>query len=134
MSKTDGLRPLWEVVARSTFLSEKREKPSGSDHFWNLRCRKSARRRGAKCPSQNVQNTPLAPSTCPSQNVHNTSGSDRFWKLRCRNSARCCGAKRVSKLRSTRHIGVGPLWEIEVSKQCAPLWREAQLEAQNGQN
>ena len=36
------------VVARSTFVSEKAKKNSRSDHFWKLRCRKSARRCGVK--------------------------------------------------------------------------------------
>ena len=36
------------VVARSTFRSEKVHNTSASDHFWKLRCRKSAPRCGAK--------------------------------------------------------------------------------------
>ena len=36
------------VVARSTFRSENVQSTSVSDHFWKLRCRKSARRCGAK--------------------------------------------------------------------------------------
>ena len=36
------------VVARSTFVSEKAKNTTRSDHFWKLRCRKSARRCGAK--------------------------------------------------------------------------------------
>ena len=36
------------VVARSTFPSQNGQKTRGSDHFWKLRCRKSARRCGAK--------------------------------------------------------------------------------------
>ena len=36
------------VVARSTFRSEHVQNASCSDHFWKLRCRKSARRCGAK--------------------------------------------------------------------------------------
>ena len=36
--------PLW----RSTFQSQKCQKLTGSEHFWKLRCRKSARRCGAK--------------------------------------------------------------------------------------
>ena len=35
-------------VARSTFPSQNVQNTPGSDHFWNLRCRKSARRCGAK--------------------------------------------------------------------------------------
>ena len=39
---------LHAVVARSRFRSEKVQNTSASDHFWKLRCRKSARRFGAK--------------------------------------------------------------------------------------
>ena len=36
------------VLARSTFPSQNVQNTPGSDHFWKLRCRKSARRCGAK--------------------------------------------------------------------------------------
>ena len=36
------------VVARSTFRSQNVQNTPGPDHFWKLRCRKSARRCGAK--------------------------------------------------------------------------------------
>jgi len=36
------------IVARSTFPSENIQNTSASDHFWKLRCRKSARGCGAK--------------------------------------------------------------------------------------
>ena len=39
---------LHAVVARSTIQSQKCQKLTGSEHFWKLRCRKSARRCGAK--------------------------------------------------------------------------------------
>ena len=39
---------LHAVVARSTFRSENEQNTPGPDHFWQLRCRKSARRCGAK--------------------------------------------------------------------------------------
>ena len=39
---------LHAVVARSTFPSQNAQNTSGPDHFWKLRCRKSARRCGAK--------------------------------------------------------------------------------------
>ena len=39
---------LHAVVARSTFPSQKVQNTSASDDFWKLRCRKSARRCGAK--------------------------------------------------------------------------------------
>ena len=71
----------------------------------------------------------VARSTFPSQNVQNTPGSDHFWKLRSRKSARRCGAKHISKSKCTKHTRVGPLLEVEMSKKCTPLWREAHFEA-----
>ena len=43
-----GDEKLHAIVARSTFLSEHVQNKPGPDHFWKLRCRKSARRCGAK--------------------------------------------------------------------------------------
>ena len=57
MYKTHQLRTTfgsWDVakvhavVARSTFRSQNVQNTPGADHFWQLRCRKSARRCGAK--------------------------------------------------------------------------------------
>ena len=70
----------------------------------------------------------VARSTFRSQNVQNTPCSDHFWKLRCRKSARRCGAKHISKSKCAKHLGVGRLWEVEMSKKCTPLWREAHFE------
>ena len=106
MSKTLGVRTTFgssdlekvhAVVARSTFPSQNVQNTPRSDHFWKLRCRKSARR---TFRSQNVQNTRgsdhfgssdlekvhavVARSTFRSQNVKNTRISDHFWRFRCR--------------------------------------------------
>ena len=165
------------VVARSTFRSQNVQNTPCSDHFWKLRCRKSARRCGAKhiskwkCtehtmlgPLLEVQMskkcTPLwreahfevkmlkthharttfgswdvekvhavvARSTFRSENVQNTPCSDHFWKFRCRKSARRCGAKHISKSKCTKHTMLGPLLEVQMSKKCTPLWREAHFE------
>ena len=70
----------------------------------------------------------VARSTFPSQNVQNTPGSDHFWKLRCRKSARRCGAKHISKSKCPKHLSFGPLLEVEMSKKCTPLWREAHFQ------
>ena len=70
----------------------------------------------------------VARSTFPSQNVQNTPASDHFWKLRCRKSARRCGAKHISKSKCTKHTILGPLLEVEMSKKCTPLWREAHFQ------
>ena len=102
------------VVAWSACRSQNVQSTPFSDHFWKLRCRKSARRCGAKQISKsNVQSTPgsehfwklrcgkvhavVARSKFRSQHVQSTPGSEHFWKLRCRKSARCCGAKHTSK-------------------------------------
>ena len=70
----------------------------------------------------------VARSTFRSQNVQNTPFSDHFWKLRCRKSARRCGAKHISKSKCTKHTMLGPLLEVQMSKKCTPLWREAHFE------
>ena len=70
----------------------------------------------------------VARSTFPSQNVQSTPAPDHFWQLRCRKSARRCGAKHISKSKCTKHLSVGPLLEVEMSKKCTPLWREAHFE------
>ena len=67
-------------------------------------------------------------STFWSQNVQNTPFSDHFWKLRCWKSARRCGAKHILKSKCTKHTILGPLLEVEMSKKCTPLWREAHFE------
>ena len=43
-----GAEKVHAVVAGSTFPSQNAQNTSASDHFWKLRCRKSARRCGAK--------------------------------------------------------------------------------------
>ena len=70
----------------------------------------------------------VARSTFLSQNVQNAPTSDHFWKLRCRKSAHRCGAKHVWKSKCTKHTRVGALLEVEMSKKCTPLWREANLQ------
>ena len=137
---------LHAVVARSTFPSQNVQNTSAPDHFWKLRCRKSAHRCGAKhiskskCTkhhmfaptfgSSDVEkvHAVVARSTFRSKNVQNTSAPDHFWKLRCRKSARRCGAKHISKSKCTKHTTFGPLLEVEMSKKCTPLWREAHFQ------
>ena len=70
----------------------------------------------------------VARSTFRSENVQNTPFSDHFWQLRCRKSARRCGAKHISKSKCTKHLSVGRLLEVEMSKKCTPLWREAHFQ------
>ena len=86
---------LHAVVARSTFPSQNVQNTSAPDHFWKLRCQKSARRCGAKHISKSKRTTHhsrttfrscdvekvhaiVARSAFPSQNVQTTSCSDHF--------------------------------------------------------
>ena len=176
--KNWGVEKVHAVVARSTCWSPNVHNTSATHHFWKLRCRKSARRCGAKHISKSKctkhlcvgpllevemskKCTPLwgeanfevvkmykilgvwttvgswefekvhavvARSTFRSQNVQNTSASDHLWKLRCWKSARRCGAKHISKSKCAKHLSVGRLLEVEMSKVCMPLWREAHFE------
>ena len=38
------------------------------------------------------------------------------------------GAKHISKSKCTKHTNGGPLLEVEMSKKCMPLWREAHFQ------
>ena len=42
--------------------------------------------------------------------------------------ARRCGAKHISKWKGTKHMGLGALLEVEMSKKCTPLWGEAHFQ------
>ena len=94
---------LHAVVALSTFRSQNVQNTSASEHFWKLRCRKSARRCGAKHISK---------SKC-------TKHTDHFWKLRCLKSARRCGAKHISKSKCTNHLSFGTFLKVALSKKCS---------------
>ena len=103
------------VVARSTFPSQNVQNTPLSDHFWKLRCRKSARRCGAK-------------STFPSENVQNTPCSDHFWKLRCR-KVHAVVARSTFPSQNVQNTSLSDHFlEVEMSKKCTPLWREAHFE------
>ena len=68
------------VVAPSTFRSQNVQNTLRSDHFWKLRCRKSARRCGAKHISK---------STCTKHTM--------FRPLLEVEMSKNCGAKHISK-------------------------------------
>ena len=57
-----------------------------------------------------------------------------FWALRCRKSARRCGAKHISKSKVYKTEGFRALLEVEMSKKCTPLWREAHFEVKSAKN
>ena len=102
------------VVVRSTFRSKNVKTPGVRTTFGSSDVEKV--------------HAIVARSTFPSENVQKTPFSDHFWKFRCRKSARRCGAKHISKSKCTKHTMFGPLLEVEMSKKCTPLWREAHFE------
>ena len=123
------------VVARSTFPSENVQSTPGPDHFWKLRCRKSARRCGAKHISKwkctkHTRSGPLLDVEMSKKctplwrEVHfqvkmlktlgvrtTFGGSD----VEFRKSARRCGAKHIAKSNCTKHTMFGPLLEAQMS-------------------
>ena len=103
--------PLWR---EAHFASQNVQNTSASDHFWKLRCRKSARRCGAKHISK---------SKCTK---HTSVGP----LLEVAMSKKCTPLWREAhfevKMYKTHHFG--PLLEVQMSKKCTPLWREAHFQ------
>ena len=119
MYKAPGVRTTfgsWDVekvhavVARSTFPSQNVQNTSAPDHFWKLRCRKSARRCGAKHiskPKCKKKCTPL---------WREAHFQVKMYKPH--HSRTTFGGSDVEK----------------VSKKCTPLWREAHFEVKSVKN
>ena len=115
-------------MARSTFRSQNVQSTPGPDHFWKLRCRKNARRRGAKHISK---------SKCTK---HTRSGPLLEVEMSKKN-ARRCGAKHISKSKCTKQTrssfrsqnvqstpGPDHFWKLRCRQKCTPSWREAHFE------
>ena len=132
------------VVARSTFRSQNVQNTPGPDHFWKLRCRKSARRCGAKHISKSkcTKHT----SSGPLLEVEMLKKCTPLWReahfevkmLKTQGVRTTFGASDVEKVHvvmarstfrsCTKHTIVGPLLEVAIRKKCTPLWREAHFE------
>ena len=81
-------------MARSTFRSQNAQSTPGPHHFWQLRCRKSARGCGAKhiSKSKYTKHTRSGPLLAVEMskkchNVQSTPGPDHFWQM----SKKCTG-------------------------------------------
>ena len=131
MYKTPGARSTfgsWDVekvhavVARSTFWSQNVQNTPGPDHFWQLRCRKSARRCGAKH---------ILKSKCTK---HTRSGP----LLAVEMSKKCTPLWREAhfEVKMYKTQGFGPLLEVQMSLRrcgseagdCAPCQKWAKRE------
>ena len=135
---------LHAVVARSTF-SQNVQNTSASDHFWKLRCRKSARRCGAKHISKwkCTKHTMVGPLLA----VEMSKKCTPLWReahfqvkmYKAHQGRTTFGSWDVEKVhavvaRSTfgsqnvQNTTFGPLLEVQISKKCTPLWRKAHFE------
>ena len=154
MYKTHQVRTIftsWDVekvhavVARSTRSQNVQNTPA-PDHFWQLRCRKSARRCGAKHISKSkcTKHTRCGPllavemskkctplwreahlevKMCKTHDSRTTFGSWDVEKVHAVVARSTFGSQNVKDTR-----GSDPLLEVQISKKCTPLWREAHFE------
>ena len=136
------------VVARSTFPSENVQNTPGPDHFWKLRCRKSARRCGAKHMSKSkcTKHTNVGPLL----EVAMSKKCTPLWREahvqvkmyktpHGRTTFGSCDVEKVHAVvaRSTfpsENVQSTPcsvhFWRLRcrLSKKCTPLWREAHFQ------
>ena len=135
---------LHAVVARSTFRSENVQSTPSPDHFWQLRCRKSASRCGAKYISKSkctkhTRSGPLLAVTMSKKckplwreahfevkKLKAPYDRTTFGSCDVEKSARRCGAKHISKSKCTKHNMLAPRLEVQMSfraagaRDCAP--------------
>ena len=134
------------VVARSTFRSQNAQNTRGADHFWHLRCRKSACRCGAKhifkskCTKRTSSGpllavemwkkcTPLWREAHFEVKMHKTPQCrTAFGSWDVEKCTPLWGEAHLEVKIYQKHLGFGPLLEVEMWKKCTPLWGEAHLE------
>ena len=103
------------VVVRSTFPSQNVQNTPCSDHFWKLRCRKSARRCGAKHISKSkcTKHTMLGPLL----EVQMSKKCTPLWR------------KAHFEVKMYKTLGFRTIFGgSDVEKKCTPLWRETHFE------
>ena len=136
------------VVARSTFWSQNVQNTPWSDHFWKLRCRKSARHCGAKHISKSkcTKHTMVGPllevamsKKCTplwreahfqvkmykTPHVRATFGSSDVGKVHAVVARSTFPSQNAQSTPCSDHF-----WSLRcrVSQKCTPLWREADFE------
>ena len=130
-------------MARSTFPSQNVQNTRGSDHFWKLRCRKSARRCGAKHISKSkctkhqgfgpLLEVAMSKKCTPlwreahfevkmykTPGVRTTFGSCDVEKVHAVVARSTFPSQKCKKLTVSDEV---PMW-----KKCTPLWREVHFE------
>ena len=135
-------------MARSTFPSQNVQNTPASDHFWKLRCRKSARRCGAKHMSKSkcTKHTMFGPllevamsKKCTAlwreanvqvKSVKKIRVRTTFWHSDVEKLWR----KAHFQVKSAKKYGFGPLFDVQMSKKCTRLWREAHFQVNRVKN
>ena len=121
------VKKVYAAVARRTFPSQNVQSTPFLDHFWKRRCRKRARRFGAKHIFKHYvfgallgvqMSKKVRASTFSSQNGKNTTCSDHFWKVRSRKSGRQCGAKHIWKSKVSKTADFWAFFDVQMSKNC----------------
>ena len=103
------------VVVRSTCPSQNVQNTPCSDHFWKLRCRKSARRCGAKHISKSkcTKHTMLGPLL----EVQMSKKFTPLWR------------EAHFEIKMYQTLGFRTIFGgSDVEKKCTPLWREVYFE------
>ena len=143
------------VVARSTFWSENVQNTPGSDHFLKLRCRKSARRCGAKHISKSkcTKHTILGPLL----EVAMSKKCTPLWReahfqvkmYKTPHGRTTFGSSDVEKVHAVVARSTLPSQNVQNTpcsdhfltlrcrnsvKKCTPLWREAHFEVKRVKN
>ena len=91
------------------------QKTSCPEHFLKLGCHK-------------IWYAAAAKRAFASENLQNTSCLEHFWKLRCPKIVRGCGEKQNLKSKCSKHLMIGALFEVQMSKNGTPLWRKAHFQ------
>ena len=108
---SEDVLKLYAAVAKCTFASENVQNTSCLDHFLKWRCLKIVRR----CGETRIRKWKCTFSSSDAEKLH-------AW---CGKIARRCGETRVCKWKCTKHLMSGALFEVQMSKNCTPLWRNA---------
>ena len=90
--------------------------------------RRSEKRKSQKQVTKHCVFSMICGSGGSKSRLAKAAGAEPSGQMRCRKSACRCGAKHIPKSKCTKHLSVGLLLEVEMSKKCTPLWREAHFE------
>ena len=140
------VQKLHAAVARSIFVSQNVENTTGAEPFWKLRCSQIARGCGAKhiCKSKCTKHhmggaildvsmfkngTRLWRKAHLQVKMHKTpQGRSHFGSCDVQKLHAAVAKSTFASENAKKTDGFGPLFEVHMSKNGTPLWREAHLQ------